>query len=54
MGVVIALFVLALLFGGLGLLVEGLQWALVLALVLLLIGLVGAASGYRSRGRPVA
>ncbi len=51
MGIVIVLFVLALLFGGLGLLVEGLKWALVLALLLLLIG---AATGYRSRGRPVA
>ncbi len=51
MGVVIALIVLALLFGGVGLLVEGLQWALIVALVLLL---VGVASGYRSRRRPVA
>ncbi len=51
MGVVILLLVLALLFGGVGLFVEGLKWALVIALVLLV---VGALTGYRSRGRPVA
>ncbi len=51
MGVVIVLLVLAVLFGGLGLLVEGLRWALIIALVLFL---VGATSGYRSRRRPVA
>lgn len=50
MGVAIALLVMALLFGGAGLLVEGLKWALVIALVLLI---VGAVAGYNGR-RPVA
>ncbi len=49
MGVVVALLVLALLFGGVGLFVEGLKWALVIALALLILG---AAAGYRGR-RPV-
>ncbi|MDP9070272.1 MAG: hypothetical protein M3N68_03105 [Actinomycetota bacterium] len=51
MGVVILLLVLALLFGGMGLFVEGLKWALIIALVLFVAGAVG---GYRSRGRPLA
>ncbi len=51
MGVVILLLVLALLFGGFGLFVEGLKWALIVALALLI---VGALVGYRGRGRPVA
>lgn len=34
MGLVIVLVVLALLFGGVGLLVEGLKWVLIIALVL--------------------
>lgn len=46
MGLVLLLLLLALLFGGLGLFVEGLKWALVIALVLLV---VGALSGYRGR-----
>lgn len=46
MGLVLLLVLLALLFGGLGLFVEGLKWALVIALVLLV---VGALSGYRGR-----
>lgn len=46
MGLVVLLLLLALLFGGLGLFVEGLKWALVIALVLLV---VGAVSGYRGR-----
>ena len=48
MGLVVLLLVLALLFGGAGLLVEGLKWALIIALALLLIG---AFTGYRGRGR---
>ncbi len=48
MGLVVLLFVLALLFGGVGLLVEGLKWALIVAIVLLL---VGAITGYRGRAR---
>lgn len=46
MGLVVLLLLLALLFGGLGLFVEGLKWALVIALVLVV---VGALSGYRGR-----
>ena len=46
MGLVIVLLLLALLFGGLGLFVEGLKWALIIALVLVL---VSAFSGFRSR-----
>lgn len=46
MGVVVVLLLLALLFGGLGLFVEGLKWALIIALVLVV---VGAFSGYRGR-----
>lgn len=46
MGLVLFLLLLALLFGGLGLFVEGLKWALIIALVLVL---VGAFSGYRGR-----
>lgn len=48
MGLVVLLLVLALLFGGLGLFVEGLKWALIIALVLLI---VGAFTGYRGRAR---
>lgn len=46
MGLVLVLLLLALLFGGLGLFLEGLKWALVIALVLLV---VGAITGYRGR-----
>ncbi|HVM01775.1 MAG TPA: hypothetical protein VM263_03820 [Acidimicrobiales bacterium] len=46
MGLVLFLLLLALLFGGLGLFVEGLKWALIIALVLVV---VGAFSGYRGR-----
>ncbi len=46
MGVVILLLVLALLFGGAGLAIEGLKWLLIIALVLLV---VGAFTGYRGR-----
>lgn len=48
MGVVVAILLLALLFGGIGLLVEAARWALIIALVLIL---VGAVSGYMGRGR---
>jgi len=48
MGLVVLLLVLALLFGGVGLFVEGLKWLLIIALVLLL---VGAFTGYRGRAR---
>jgi hypothetical protein len=46
MGLVLLHLLLALLFGGLGLFVEGLKWLLIIALVLLL---VGAFTGYRGR-----
>lgn len=48
MGLVVLLLVLALLFGGLGLFIEGLKWALIIALALLV---VGAFTGYRGRAR---
>jgi hypothetical protein len=50
MGLVFVLLLLALLFGGIGLFVEGLKWVLIIALVLLV---VGAFSGYRTRGTRV-
>ena len=46
MGVVLLLLLLALVFGGVGLFVEGLKWALIIALALVI---VGALSGYRGR-----
>lgn len=48
MGIVIALIVLALIFGGIGLIVEAAAWALVIALVLLV---AGAVAGFVSRSR---
>lgn len=48
MGIAIALILLALIFGGVGLFVEGLLWLLVIAGILILIG---AFFGYRGRGR---
>ena len=48
MALVLVLLLLALLFGGLGLFVEGLTWVLIIALVLLL---VSALTGYRGRRR---
>lgn len=50
MGLVIALLLLALLFGGFGLFVEGLRWLLIIALVLFV---VSALTGYRGRGTRV-
>jgi hypothetical protein len=47
MGLVLALLLVALLFGGAGLFVEGLQWLLVIALVLFI---VGAFTGNSRRG----
>ena len=47
MALVLLLLLLALLFGGVGLFVEGLKWALIIALVLLVIS---AFSGYSYRG----
>jgi len=47
-GLVVLLLILALLFGGVGLFIEGLRWVLIIALVLVL---VGAFTGYRGRTR---
>jgi hypothetical protein len=44
---VIVLLLLALLFGGVGLFVEGLMWLLVIALILFV---VSAVTGFRGRG----
>ena len=46
MGLVALLLILALIFGGVGLFVEGLKWLLIIALVLIV---VGAFTGYRGR-----
>ncbi|MGQ0432764.1 MAG: hypothetical protein ACT452_10225 [Microthrixaceae bacterium] len=46
MSAVVVLLILALLFGGAGLFIEGLKWALIVALVLLVLG---AVSGRRTR-----
>ncbi|HEX9890036.1 MAG TPA: hypothetical protein VGA69_11195 [Nitriliruptorales bacterium] len=46
MGLVVLLLVLALLFGGVGLFVEGLKWVLIIAVVLMV---AGALTGYRGR-----
>ena len=46
MGLVAILLLLGLLFGGLGLFVEGLKWVLIIALVLLV---ASALTGSRSR-----
>ncbi len=46
MGLVLLLLLLALVFGGVGLFVEGLKWLLIIALVLLV---VSALTGYRGR-----
>lgn len=47
MGIIILLVILALIFGGIGLLVEGLFWLLIIGVVLLV---VGAVLGMRGRG----
>ena len=49
MGIVLLLLLLALVVGGIGLLVEGLFWLLVIGLVLLV---VGAVLGFSRRGTP--
>ena len=46
MATVAIVIVLALLFGGVGLLIEGLRWALIIAVALLLLG---AFAGLRAR-----
>jgi hypothetical protein len=46
MSLVVLLLILALIFGGVGLFVEGLKWLLIIALVL---RVVGARAGMRGR-----
>ena len=46
MGLVVLLLLLALLFGGVGLAVEGLKWLLIIALVLLVVSFF---TGFRGR-----
>lgn len=48
MGIIVVLIILALIFGGLGFLIEGLLWLLVIAVVLLV---AGAIAGSRLRSR---
>ena len=47
MGLILLIVLLALVFGGVGLAVEGLKWLLIIALVLLIFG---AFSGLNGRG----
>lgn len=46
MGLVVLLLILALLFGGVGLFIEGLKWVLIIALVL---AVASALTGFRHR-----
>ncbi len=46
MSLVVLLLILALIFGGVGLFVEGLKWVLIIALALLILS---AFTGYRGR-----
>ena len=48
MGIVIALIVLAIIFGGIGLFVAAAKWALIIGLILLIAGIV---MGFMGRGR---
>lgn len=48
MTLLVVLLVLALIFGGIGLMVEAAGWALIIALVLLV---AGAIAGFSGRGR---
>jgi hypothetical protein len=49
MGLVLLLLLLALVFGGVGLFVEGLKWALIIALALFIAGALTGTT-YRRRG----
>jgi hypothetical protein len=49
MGLVVLLLLLALLFGGVGLFVEGLKWALIIALALVIAGAFTGTT-YHRRG----
>jgi hypothetical protein len=48
MGLVIALIVLAIIFGGIGLFVAAAKWALIIGVILLIAGIV---MGFMGRGR---
>lgn len=48
MRVVVAVLVLALLFAAVGIIIEALRWALIIALALVLLGML---AGFRGRGR---
>ena len=48
MGIALLILILALIVGGVGLFVEALQWMLIVALILLV---VGALTGWRGRSR---
>ncbi len=50
MGIAMVLVLVALVVGGIGLLVEGLLWLLVIALVLALVGAVLGGRGRRTKG----
>ncbi len=51
MGIVIILIVLALIFGGIGIIVEGLFWLLIISLVLLVAGAVMGMRGRSGAGK---
>lgn len=51
-GIAILLLILALIIGGVGLFVEALQWLLIIALVLLVIGAITGARGRRGGAPP--
>jgi hypothetical protein len=51
MTLVVILIILALIFGGFGLLVEGLTWLLIIAGILFLVGLFTGYRSYGGRGR---
>ena len=48
MGLLIALIVVAIIFGAFGLLVEGLKWLLIIAVALLIAGVVAGAMNRRT------
>jgi hypothetical protein len=52
-GLVVLLIILALVAGSFGLLVEGLKWLLIIALILFLAGAFTGWRGRSSRGTPV-
>lgn len=52
MGIVLILIILALIFGGVGLLVEGLFWLLIISAALIIAGAVLGMRGRKSTGAP--